>query len=100
MTTIPEFKARLISILDYLDSGILPNGSHIVFQGLADGLVLWENLHNRTHPIGVTYEEVYDFLNCLEISPCWVWMVIHCFNCFDIWLCQAICFIFCYYAFR
>ncbi len=31
-------------------------------------------MHNRTHPIGVTYEEVYDFLNCLEISPCWVWM--------------------------
>lgn len=73
MTTPEEFKANVLESLQYLDS-ILPNGSHVVFIGLADGRVLWNNLYNRTHPIGVTYEAVYNYLNCLQISPCWVWM--------------------------
>ena len=42
--------------------------------GLAQGGILWDSLHNRTHPIGTTYKSVYDFLNCLYISPCYGWM--------------------------
>jgi len=73
MTTVTDFKASILESLQYLDT-ILPRGSHVVFIGLADGRVLWDNLYNRSHPIGVSYESVYNYLNCLEISPCWVWM--------------------------
>ncbi|EFA78313.1 acyloxyacyl hydrolase [Heterostelium album PN500] len=73
MTTTEEFEANTLKSLNYLDS-VLPMGSHVVFVGLADGRVLWDSLWNRTHPIGATYEQVYDFLNCLELSPCWGWM--------------------------
>ncbi|EFA78312.1 hypothetical protein PPL_08963 [Heterostelium album PN500] len=73
MTTIEQFTANTLQSLSYLDT-ILPMGSHVVFIGLADGRVLWDSLWNRTHPIGATYEQVYDFLNCLETSPCWGWM--------------------------
>jgi len=52
----------------------LPKGSHVVVYGLANGLILFDTLHNHTHPINVTYESFYDFLNCVEVSPCWGWM--------------------------
>eukprot|EP01091_Cochliopodium_minus_P014608 TRINITY_DN4991_c0_g1_i1.p1 TRINITY_DN4991_c0_g1~~TRINITY_DN4991_c0_g1_i1.p1 ORF type:complete len:566 (-),score=151.84 TRINITY_DN4991_c0_g1_i1:74-1771(-) len=73
MTTVEEFRANILSTLDYLNS-TLPKGSHVVMVGLAQGGILWDSLHNRTHPIGVTYKRVYDFLNCLYISPCYGWM--------------------------
>ena len=43
--------------------------------GLADGRVLWDFMSQKIHPLGeyrsdVTYENVYEYLNCLEISPC------------------------------
>lgn len=69
MTTVPEFRRNILAALRQLDT-ILPKGSHVVTVGLANGLVLWDSMHNRTHPIGVTYKVVYDFLNCLSISPC------------------------------
>ena len=72
-TTVAEFEANILKTLSILDTN-LPNGSHIVFVGLVDGRVLWDNMHNRTHPIGTTYECFYNYLNCLHISPCWVWM--------------------------
>lgn len=43
----------------------LPAGSHVMFVPLADGLLLWEILHNRTHPIGVSYPDLYDYLICM-----------------------------------
>lgn len=51
----------------------IPKGSHVLLSGLADGRVLYDSLFNRTHPIGkyrndVTYEQFYDFLNCLEVK--------------------------------
>ncbi|KYR00215.1 acyloxyacyl hydrolase [Tieghemostelium lacteum] len=73
MTTVEEFTDNIVTILNYLD-GVLPNGSHVVFVGLADGRVLWDTLWNRTHPVGAKYYEVYNFLNCLQVSPCWGWM--------------------------
>jgi len=73
MTTPAVFKQNILNSLNYLETA-LPFGSHVIFVGLADGRVLWDALWNRTHPLGPTYAEVYDFLNCLTISPCWVWM--------------------------
>jgi len=73
MTTPEKFKENVLKSLDNLNA-ILPKGSHVLFQGLADGRVLWDSLHNRIHPIGVPYNQVYSYLNCLEISPCWGWM--------------------------
>jgi acyloxyacyl hydrolase len=73
MTTPDEFHDNIVLSLQYLET-VLPAGSHVVFLGLANGLVLWDNMWNRTHPIGVTYEVIYDYLNCLQISPCYVWM--------------------------
>lgn len=52
----------------------MPSGSHLFILGLADGDVLYDNLHDSIHPLGVTYATVYDFLNCLKISPCWGWL--------------------------
>jgi acyloxyacyl hydrolase len=73
MTSVTEFRANIMTALRQLDTQ-LPPRSRVVTIALADGEVLWEWLHNRTHPIGVPYEQVYDFLNCLGASPCWGWM--------------------------
>merc|ERR1712137_1128076 len=73
MTTPQEFEQNVLASLQYLD-GTLPKGSFVVMIGLAQGEVLWHAMHNRTHPVGCTYEEMYDYLNCLEVSPCWGWM--------------------------
>eukprot|EP01027_Heterolobosea_sp_BB2_P014562 GEZU01020901.1.p1 GENE.GEZU01020901.1~~GEZU01020901.1.p1 ORF type:complete len:330 (-),score=104.82 GEZU01020901.1:393-1382(-) len=73
MTTPAAFESYVLDSLQYLDS-TLPAGSHVMFLGLAPGEVLYEILHNQTHPIGVSYERFYDYLNCLNISPCWGWM--------------------------
>ncbi len=78
MTTVEEMRTNALKTLATLDN-ILPNGSHVAMIGLADGQVLFDAMHNRTHPIGmlrkdVTYEQLYDFLNCLQISPCAGWL--------------------------
>jgi len=78
MTTPAEMRASVLATLAQLQKA-LPNGSHVVLTGLADGRVLYESLATRIHPIGhlhndVTYADVYDFLNCLSISPCRGWM--------------------------
>ena len=46
MTTVPNFEKNVLETLNYLDT-ILPNGSHIVFFGLANGEVLYTTLANR-----------------------------------------------------
>ena len=72
-TTVPEFTANVLAGLDYLET-ILPQGSHVAFVGLADGRVLYDTTHNRTHPIGVGYPDVYEFLSCNNCNPCWGWL--------------------------
>jgi acyloxyacyl hydrolase len=52
----------------------LPKGSHVVILGLADGDMLADNLLGHIHPLNVKYDQVYDFLNCLKISPCAGWL--------------------------
>ncbi|XP_074235917.1 acyloxyacyl hydrolase isoform X2 [Saimiri boliviensis] len=78
MTTPEKFYSNVMQTLKYLNSH-LPNGSHVIFYGLPDGTFLWDNLHNRYHPLGqlnkdVTYAQLYSFLNCLQVSPCHGWM--------------------------
>ena len=78
MTTPQEMHQNVLKTLHTLDKR-LPNGSHVILIGLVDGRVLFNSLHNRIHPIGklrgdVTYEQLYDFLNCLHVSPCYGWL--------------------------
>ncbi len=73
MTTPEKFRENILKILDYLDTR-LPFGSHIVSIGLANGSMLWDGVQNHTHPLGVSYADFYEYLNCLDISFCWGWM--------------------------
>ncbi|ORC93177.1 GPI inositol deacylase precursor [Trypanosoma theileri] len=78
-TTSPEeYYNRIIAALEKADSR-LPSGSHVILSSLSDGRILYNVMHNRTHPIGslhndVTYSNFYDFLNCVDVSPCWGWL--------------------------
>lgn len=76
--TPAQYKQNFINTITTLD-GRLPKGTKVVLAGLVDGRILYDSMHNRIHPIGdtnqdVTYGTFYDFLNCLEISPCSGWM--------------------------
>ncbi len=78
MTTPEEFYNNTLETLRYVDSIVAP-GSVVIGVGLVDGRVLFDTLHDKIHPIGsfrndVTYTQLYDYLNCLEISPCFGWM--------------------------
>jgi len=78
MTTPEEFYENVVGAMKYLDT-ILPAGSHVVFFGLVDGRILYNTMSERIHPIGawdknVKYRDFYDYLNCLQISPCFGWM--------------------------
>eukprot|EP00331_Platyophrya_macrostoma_P031901 CAMPEP_0176434518 /NCGR_PEP_ID=MMETSP0127-20121128/16730_1 /TAXON_ID=938130 /ORGANISM="Platyophrya macrostoma, Strain WH" /LENGTH=518 /DNA_ID=CAMNT_0017817281 /DNA_START=239 /DNA_END=1796 /DNA_ORIENTATION=- len=78
MTTPIEYYNSITAALEKADT-FLPAGSHVVLVPLVDGRILYDTMHARIHPIGstnhdVTYTQIYDFLNCLDISPCWGWM--------------------------
>lgn len=78
MTKPDDFYTHTLETLTYVDQHVAP-GSIVIGVGLVDGRVLYETLANRTHPIGslhddVTYSNIYDYLNCLEISPCFGWL--------------------------
>jgi len=74
MTTPAQFYTNVVGVLNYLDSGILPMGSHLTFIGLVDGRILWDELHDKLNPVGRTYEEIYSWLACLNRNPCWQWL--------------------------
>lgn len=59
--------------LEYLDTR-LPAGSQVIAVGLVDGRVLYNTMSQLQHPIGTTYADFYDYLNCLQTSPCFGWM--------------------------
>ena len=78
MTKPDDFYKHTLETLTYLDQHIAP-GSWVLAMGLVDGRVLYDTLSDKTHPVGslhddVTYAQVYDYLNCLQISPCYGWM--------------------------
>uniref|UniRef100_A0A672UYE4 Acyloxyacyl hydrolase n=1 Tax=Strigops habroptila TaxID=2489341 RepID=A0A672UYE4_STRHB len=71
MTTPKEMLSNVLQALRYLDTR-LPNGSHVILTGLVDGRFLWDNLHDRYHPLGqlnrdITYSQLYSFLDCLQV---------------------------------
>ena len=72
MTPPDKFEASVLENLATLDA-TLPPGSHVVLVGMADGRVLWDFMHNRTHPLGVQYVDLYNFLNwcvCVCVPRC------------------------------
>eukprot|EP01094_Clydonella_sp_ATCC50884_P019151 TRINITY_DN3683_c0_g1_i2.p1 TRINITY_DN3683_c0_g1~~TRINITY_DN3683_c0_g1_i2.p1 ORF type:complete len:602 (-),score=193.68 TRINITY_DN3683_c0_g1_i2:74-1852(-) len=73
MTTPEAYENYLLEGLDALDKVLNP-GSKIVLTGLADGSVLWDIMHNRTHPLGCTYAALYEFLSCTGSNPCNTWL--------------------------
>jgi len=72
-TPVDTFITKAIEEFRYLDT-ILHPGSHVIIMGLVDGRVLYNTLQDAIHPIGASYAQFYDYLNCLGISPCWGWM--------------------------
>ena len=78
MTTPTEFYQNNLKTFRYVDSKVAP-GSVLLATGLVDGRILYDSLHSRIHPIGslhddVSYSQMYDYLNCLDISPCFGWL--------------------------
>ncbi|CAH1270439.1 AOAH [Branchiostoma lanceolatum] len=78
MTKPDEFRKNMLDTLQYLD-GVLPAGSHVWLTGLANGSLLYDNVHDRIYPLGslrndITYTDFYSYMNCLEISPCAGWL--------------------------
>jgi acyloxyacyl hydrolase len=73
MTTPAVFESNTLASLAYLDQTLVA-GSHVILVGLVDGRVLYNTMHALQHPVGVTYTAIYDYLNCLQVSPCWGWM--------------------------
>ncbi|NWX87168.1 AOAH hydrolase, partial [Nothoprocta pentlandii] len=78
MTTPKQMLSNVVQALQFLNTR-LPKGSHVILTGLVDGRFLWDNLHDRYHPLGqlnkdVTYSQLYSFLNCLQVSPCSGWL--------------------------
>jgi hypothetical protein len=45
----------------------------VVMNQLVDGRFLWDTLHKEMNPIGRPYEDVYSWLTCIGINPCWQW---------------------------
>ena len=78
MTTPEEMHKNVMETLRSLDKR-LPNGSHVILLSLADGRFIYETVHKHIHPVGelrgdLTYENVFNFLNCLQISLCFGWL--------------------------
>lgn len=78
MTTPAEMYNNTMTTLEYLEQ-VLPNNSHVILTGLADGRVLFDSMSSRIHPASTywgtfTYAKFYDYMNCLQISPCRGWM--------------------------
>jgi acyloxyacyl hydrolase len=73
MTKPKEFYENVVNAMEYLDT-ILPNGSHVLLTGLANGSLLYQSIGNNIYPIGrvkndVKYSDVYTYLSCLQVSP-------------------------------
>ncbi|KAK3741945.1 hypothetical protein RRG08_024691 [Elysia crispata] len=78
MTTPTQMFNNTMRVMEQLHR-ILPNHSHVGILSLLDGRVLYNEMHQRVHPVNsysgrVTYADFYDFMNCLQISPCRGWL--------------------------
>mmetsp|Transcript_7814 Transcript_7814/g.11591 ORF Transcript_7814/g.11591 Transcript_7814/m.11591 type:complete len:588 (+) Transcript_7814:41-1804(+) len=68
-----DFIKNVEETFSYLDTK-LPQNSTVIAIGLAQGGFLYDIMSNLTHPLGVPYKNVYDFLTCLEMNPCSGWL--------------------------
>jgi hypothetical protein len=73
MSTPESFYTNAMASYNRLDE-LLPPGSYVIATDLFDGELLYDTMHAAQHPIGTTYDGFYDFMNCLEINPCWGWL--------------------------
>jgi acyloxyacyl hydrolase len=73
MTQPSDFYQQAIDGLTQLNGIVVP-GTKVVLSGLVDGRILWDTLYNRIHPLGMTYENFYNFLTCTGANPCWTWL--------------------------
>lgn len=73
MTKPEEFYSSAMESLTALDN-ILPTGSHVIALALFDGELLYTTMHTLQHPVGTTYDGIYEFMNCEEENPCWGWL--------------------------
>jgi len=64
-----QFKTNIINILNHLDT-VLPPGSHLFSLGLVNGSMIHEIMGGNTHPMGMSYDVFYDYLNCMDIDLC------------------------------
>lgn len=62
MTTPEQFYSKVMESLRFLNSH-LPNGSHVILYGLPDGGFLWDHLHDRYHPLGISLKILLLFNN-------------------------------------
>jgi hypothetical protein len=73
MTTPDKFREDALASLAALDK-TLPKGSYVVSLGLFNGELLYDTMHDQQHPLGPSYSQVYDWMNCMKESPCWGWL--------------------------
>lgn len=75
MTPVPVFRANMLRLFEHLDT-VLPASSVVLIMAPADGGVLVNITSQREHPVGhgVTYSQLYAFLECEGVSPCWQWL--------------------------
>jgi len=73
MTTPQEYESNLLRALESLDR-ISPPNSKLMVTGLVDGTILWGEMANRRHPLGVPYKNVYNFLDCTDANTCKTWL--------------------------
>ena len=72
MTSDEVFRQNIINILTHLDSK-LPNGSHVLLTGLANGSAIYEIMNDRLYVLGklrndVKYRDLFEFVTCLEVT--------------------------------
>lgn len=73
MTNPEEYRQQILDGLEALNNKI-PAGSKVVLIGLVDGRILWNTMHDKPHPLGLTYGELYEFLHEVQGNPCRTWL--------------------------
>eukprot|EP00761_Pharyngomonas_kirbyi_P003171 gb/GECH01003175.1/.p1 GENE.gb/GECH01003175.1/~~gb/GECH01003175.1/.p1 ORF type:complete len:556 (+),score=145.26 gb/GECH01003175.1/:1-1668(+) len=73
MTKPEDFKQQFIDGLNALSKKVKAH-SYVTAFGLVDGRILWNSMAHKTHPLGVSYSDFYQFLSCTGANPCQTWL--------------------------
>lgn len=73
MTTPMEYRRNILQGLERLDATVAV-GSKIILLGLVAGQHLWDIMHDRMHPLGITYAAFYNYLAVAGNNPCRTWL--------------------------